>query len=56
VTRMKKTDIAIKRIDMVQVLNDIDEVFGKGTAKKHPDLVAAYMLVVTGDDQAGGTS
>lgn len=30
---------------MEQAVVDIDEIFGKGYAKQHPDLIAAYMQV-----------
>ena len=34
---------------MLAALDDIDEIFGRGTAKKHPELVAAYIQTASID-------
>jgi hypothetical protein len=34
---------------MVQAVHDIDEVMGKGYAKSHPELIAAYMQTSAAD-------
>lgn len=35
---------------MMSARSDIDEIFGDGTAKKHPELIAAYMNAAAIDE------